>query len=761
MLGSRLAQPLLFPFVIAGILLAETPAKVDFGKDVLPMLRQNCVSCHGPAQQSSGLRLDRKSSVLGHRGIVPGTSANSLIYQRIVGSEYGMQMPPTGPLRPEQIRIIKAWIDQGADWPDALSSEAELPPINPKAVAMVEALRTGDLASFMKSAAEDPKLLNARGPDGSTPFMYAVLYTGTATLERLLKQGADPNKHNDGNATALMWAASDLEKTRVLLDHGADVNARSDDLRTPLMIAARRPGGVAVVKMLLDRGANLNPNAHPITESSPLTEAASAGDAATMELLLSRGADAKAAAQAALTMSVTTRCSKCLELLAAKEFDKAAYTAALPDIAALGDLNAVHLMIHRGADVNAYDPTGRTPLMYAAVSDLIPLDVVKLLVERGADINATDRHAKGGDSGLTVLDIAKQQGNTPIVEWLLKAGAKGTAPAAHVMKPRRENTIQAAMQGSIPLLQRSDAAFMPKAACVSCHNNSIAAMAVAAARKSGIRVDEKIAAQQVKGNAFGLQQLRNRLYQSFFAPVGDFFGPVVLSYMLVGLDAEHYPADLNTDAVAMYLKMHQSPDGQWAFPAADTRPPLCSDYIGQTALSMRALQLYAPKTDTAGYQKSIQLAAAWLTKVRPRNNDDRAWRLLGLAWAGNDKDSTRKGIRELLATQRSDGGWADLDTTESTPYATGRALVALHTAGMSASEAAYERGIRFLLNTQLEDGSWYVKTRALAFQPYFDAEFPHGFDQWISAAGSGWATIALALSSPPASPPTSAAAQIR
>src|SRR5215471_19269841 len=76
MLGSKLAQPLLVPFVLAGILLAETPAKVDFGKDVLPILRQNCVSCHGPAQQSSGLRLDRKSSVLGHRGIVPGTSAN-------------------------------------------------------------------------------------------------------------------------------------------------------------------------------------------------------------------------------------------------------------------------------------------------------------------------------------------------------------------------------------------------------------------------------------------------------------------------------------------------------------------------------------------------------------------------------------------------------------------------------------------------------------------------------------------------------------
>ena len=81
---------------------------------------------------------------------------------------------------------------------------------------MVEALHTGDLPEFMKSVAEDPKLLNARGPEGSTPFMYAVLYTGAPTLERLLKQGADPNKRNDANATALMWAATDLEKTRVL-----------------------------------------------------------------------------------------------------------------------------------------------------------------------------------------------------------------------------------------------------------------------------------------------------------------------------------------------------------------------------------------------------------------------------------------------------------------------------------------------------------------------------------------------------------------
>ena len=77
-------------------------------------------------------------------------------------------------------------------------------------------------------------------------------------LEQLLKKGADPNVTNDAKATALMWAATDLAKTRVLLAHGADVNAVSTDFRTALIAAAGRPGGASVVKLLLDHGANPN-----------------------------------------------------------------------------------------------------------------------------------------------------------------------------------------------------------------------------------------------------------------------------------------------------------------------------------------------------------------------------------------------------------------------------------------------------------------------------------------------------------------------
>ena len=514
------------------------------------------------------------------------------------------------------------------------------------------------------------------------------------------------------------------------------------------MIAARRQGNSATVRLLLDHHANPNPNPHPASESSPLIEAASAADPASIELLIAHGADVKASGEPMLEMAVISECAKCVALIANKDLGKDAYTGALATVAPLGNLSAVRLVLDHGADVNAADPLGRTPLMYAAVSDLLPLDIVKLLVEHGANVNATDGDKNAGDAGLTVLDIAKMHGDTPVVGFLVKAGAKTSAMKPAVLQARQGNTIQSAIRGSIPLIQRADANFPSKAACISCHNDSFAAMAVSAARDHGHSVDEKTAAQQVKANIFGFEKLRDYLHQSIFAPVGEYFGPTVLSYMLIGLNAEHYKPDLNTDTVAMFLKARQFTDGHWPYVAADVRPPICSDYIEQTVLAMRSLQLYAPQTDKAAYDQSIRLAATWIAKSQSRDNSDRVARVLGLAWVGTDKSATEKAVRELLTAQRPDGGWSDLDSMQSSAYATGRSMFALHTAGVPASDPRYQRGVRYLLSTQQEDGSWFVKTRAMAIQPYFDAGFPHGYDQWISAAGTSWATIALSFATP-------------
>ena len=443
---------------------AETPAKIDFVDDVQPLLRENCLDCHGPSKQKAGLRFDRRSSVMKafSRRVVPGSSANSMVYHRLLGDEYGPQMPPKGGLHADQIAIVKRWIEQGADWPDSLANEEELPPVDPQALALIDALRNGDVSSVLRTARADPKLLNARGPEGSSPFMYSVLYADTATVTKLLKLGADPNKRNDAGATAIMWAARDLGMTRVLVNHGADVNARSDDHRTALMIASRRPGAVRIVKLLLDKGANPNPNSKPVGESSPLIEALTGGDEEIVKLLIDRGADARATADMGLTMAVTTKCERGLELLAARMTNREPFTAALQNIAVLGDLKAIRLMLDHGAEVNAFDPFGRTPLMYAAISDVFPLDVVKLLVARGADVNATNRHTKAGDAGLTVLDIAKQNGNAPIIDFLVNSGAKASPDSAITLHAKKNNTIRSAVQDSLPLLQRADLNFSKK-----------------------------------------------------------------------------------------------------------------------------------------------------------------------------------------------------------------------------------------------------------------------------------------------------------
>src|SRR5439155_18732878 len=137
MLRQKITKAMFCISLLAGTLAAQTPVKVDFGRDVLPLLRQNCVGCHGPTKQMNSYRLDRRSVAL--RGpapvIVPSNSAASRLYLRLTASDFGSPMPPSGPLKPEDVTVIKAWIDQGASWPDELANEADLPPLNPKAVA--------------------------------------------------------------------------------------------------------------------------------------------------------------------------------------------------------------------------------------------------------------------------------------------------------------------------------------------------------------------------------------------------------------------------------------------------------------------------------------------------------------------------------------------------------------------------------------------------------------------------------------------------
>ena len=101
--------------------------KVDFQKDIQPILQKNCYSCHGADAQMSGLRLDSRQAILtgGTNGkiLVPGKSAGSSIYKRVAGIGDLSRMPFGGtPLTAAQIQLIRDWIDQGAEIPESAAA---------------------------------------------------------------------------------------------------------------------------------------------------------------------------------------------------------------------------------------------------------------------------------------------------------------------------------------------------------------------------------------------------------------------------------------------------------------------------------------------------------------------------------------------------------------------------------------------------------------------------------------------------------------
>jgi hypothetical protein len=476
------------------------------------------------------------------------------------------------------------------------------------------------------------------------------------------------------------------------------------------------------VKLLLDH------KAAPLG----LREAAAAGDAEMMKLLIDHGANIRAAGAGVIAQAFERDCDACLRLVE-KAFDAKVYTRALLDVAVYAEPKAVKFLTDHGADVNAHDEDQRTPLLFAANSNKLPLETVKMLIERGANLNA-----KNSD-GWTPLYLAKLHGETPIVDALVKAGAKFTADPAPALKALASNTPRAAVERALPLVQRADIEFTKKSGCTSCHNEGLTGIALGAARKSGFHIDDKMAVDETAAIMKFWNDWKERLLQGN-APGGA-------PYTLVGLSGVDYKPDFTTDAIAREIRMKQFSDGHWGYGCGGSRAPLCGAEISNTALAIRALQLYTPQPWRAEFDKQIQLAGKWLLTAESHENEDFTFRVLGLTWASAAKADIAKAVRELGANQKADGGWSDIPSMPTTAFATAQALVALHHSGMAISDPVWQKGTKFLLATQLTDGSWYVKTHSLAVQPYFDVGFPHGHDQWISASATNWAIMALSLAS--------------
>lgn len=614
-------------------------------------------------------------------------------------------------------------------------------------------VRAGDVEAAEQSlrSGADP---NARDASGATALMYAAAFAPAATMRVLLAAGADVNATSRNGATALMWATHDASKVRLLLEKGAAVNAARADGPTALVAAALR-GDMSVVETLLNAGADVQIGRVAAPWPATLPQIALTTNDPALHRLFTRSdggvrkvADENPPPLTRLLLTsvyswrpqpLATTAGTVNSILDAGADPNEIVNQmvlsvpALSRAAQLGDVEAMRVLLRRGANPNLKGSGGLTPLMVAAVASADPT-MVRLLLDAGASVDARD------DRGQTALDWALRLGETSASRVLRATGATSMPRAtasptavAHVRSPKD------AVERALARLQPAGPGFASKTRCISCHNQSLPSVAVKLASAKGASFDRTLASHPTQSTLAVWARHRENMLLGHCSVFG-FLGNV--TYGLFGLAEEGVAPGPETDAATSCLSGLQKPNGSWE--GGDTRPPLAaSNPFVYTALAVRGLKSYAPPGRHQDTAARIERARAFLVSGAPADSQEEAFKLLGLVWADASAAEISKQTKRVRDIQRRDGGWSQLPTMASDAYATGQALYALRVAGTPSSSDSYRTGLQFLLRMQLEDGTWFVRSRAIGFQPYVDSGFPHGPDQFISAAATAWAVIAL------------------
>jgi ankyrin repeat protein len=665
-----------------------------------------------------------------------------------------------------------------------LAGRSQFPSSSPRAVRagdqyeaksiaadLVTAIRNADVRALRKLL-DDGADVNARDAEGDTPLILASFYATPACVELLIEKGADVNAANKAGVTALIRAATDYEKTRLLVAAGANVRVRTSLGNTPLILAARRAGNARTVQLLLERGADATERDD--AGVSPVLSGAASGDVETLRLLLDAGAkvddfprsnepsfaDIAAGFRTPLMWAAYHNDVRMVRLLLERGADPnlSTYFGNPLSHACWSDgFEAAELLIADGANVNARDAIANfSPLHWAAGTEAPRPQLVKLLLANGADPNAAGGEPVGafGLVPQTPRLIAAKRGRTAIVDALAAAGAREPPRAERIATPQRalpdqldSSTLIASAEKALAALQttasKSRESFrrhVSKQDCASCHQQYLPMAAVGHARNRAVRFDQEAAREQIDS----LANLTNWAFQHEYI-IQTVFHPEpahTFGYHLFGFAAEQVPPSAKTDAMVHHLVTVQASDGRWFNNLP--RPPIQSNDVTATALAIQAIQQYGWPGRQEEFAASVERARRWLWKVKAETNEEAVFQLLGLHWAGEPAEKLADLARALWQRQRKDGGWAQLPMLESDPYATGEVLYTLaQTSADAVSAPAWQRGLRFLLGRQEDDGTWHVARRAFPFQPTMESGFPHHRDAWLSAAATSWGALAL------------------
>ncbi|MEQ1886745.1 MAG: ankyrin repeat domain-containing protein [Bryobacteraceae bacterium] len=599
------------------------------------------------------------------------------------------------------------------------------------------ALRSSDTAA-VKRLLDGGADANGVDADGTPALMNAVLFSGADSVKLLLDHKANPNARNKIGATALMWAVPDLAKVRLLVDAGAEVDARATNTqRTALLIASSYPRSVPVLQYLLDHGADIH--AKDRVGVHALGRATLSADVDVVKFLVEHGVDPNEPGYGT-NVRYARQYRPSLEYLLSK--GAKAEPNAIANAPHWQDPSLVAQWIERGADVNfAEGNYKRTALMIAASSEQSTAAMLQMLLEKGADPNAED------SDGERPLDWAIYRNDKEKIAVLEKFGAKrGHGPRQKTYPPAAEGGIKdprVSVEKAVNLLLPTAPAAFEKRGCISCHSQSIVAVAAAEARAKGIAVNEKAVAvnlqqMEIANKRFG------ELGMQGDQPGGNI---IAMGYAMMGIGAEKHPADTIVAQMVHLALALQLPDGTWT-PNGVSRPPIEDTLVTAVTMGIRtltAIPVLGYKAETA---VALERSRKWLEAAKVRSAEDRAMKLMGLVWTNAPKAEIDAEIRTILSSQRDGGGWAQRDDMQPDAYATGILLYAMHVAGVPVTSDAYRKGVAYLQSNQYQDGSWFVRTRSYPTQIYFESGYPFGNNQFVSAAAASWSSLAITATLP-------------
>lgn len=282
--------------------------------------------------------------------------------------------------------------------------------------------------------------------------------------------------------------------------------------------------------------------------------------------------------------------------------------------------------------------------------------------------------------------------------------------------------IEQTVERAVKYLQTESAGWLSTKKCAACHHAGMPLWALAEAGKHGYPIDKKYLTETIESLLGSKEKLLgSRIFPNPADPPdprpqgrGLNMGLPMLAVAARGMPSLEEGQKQSLKLIAEEILKKQQPDGSWEFFATLRRPPINESQSTDAAWIIMALAdetgADAPETQRTALAKGI----AWLDSAKPADlHQDKALHVLLAARFGKPREKMQPTIDELLALQRSDGGWSQtVPEPKSDAYATGQTLYVLALAGYTSDMPQIKRSIDFLVATQLPDGSWPMLSRS-------------------------------------------------